>query len=103
GDFDRKVAVIEAFDAHLPQLLTGVDLARDVVVVTGDHSTPAIMRSHSWHPVPVLLASAHSRRSAFTEGFGETSCARGNLGCQSSQDLMALMLAHAGRLRKFGA
>lgn len=103
GDFDRKVAVIEAFDAMLPHLLRRVDLERDVVVVTGDHSTPAMMRSHSWHPVPMLMAAKPLRRESHPNGFGERECARGALGTFSSQHLMPLMLAAAGRLKKFGA
>jgi 2,3-bisphosphoglycerate-independent phosphoglycerate mutase len=56
GDFDRKVSLIEEVDRHLPRLL---ELKPDVLIVTGDHSTPAVLRSHSWHPVPVLFHSAY--------------------------------------------
>ena len=41
GDFDAKVKVIEEVDAALPTLL---DLKPDVMIVTGDHSTPAKLR-----------------------------------------------------------
>ena len=78
------------------------DIARDVLLVTGDHSTPSLLASHSWHPVPVLLKSGHSRRD-LCESFGETSCLGGGLGVIRGVDLMTLMLAHAGRLAKFGA
>src|SRR3989441_8757165 len=71
GDFDRKVAAIEALDAAVPQLR---DLAPDVMVVTGDHSTPSQMAGHSWHPVPVLVWSERVGRDA-TERFGERWCA----------------------------
>lgn len=100
GDFDRKVALIEEVDAALPQLLA---LNPDVLVVTGDHSTPARLRGHSWHPVPVLLASPYARRNGWVDGFGESDAARGALGHIRSQELMGLMLAHARRLKKFGA
>ena len=103
GDFDRKVSVIEEFDRLLPQLLEEVDLSRDVVVITGDHSTPSVMKSHSWHPVPALLASPYTRQDRHVNGFGERECLRGSLGFLRSQDLMHVMLAHAGRLKKFGA
>ncbi len=99
GDFDRKVKVIEEIDALLPRILA---LDPDVVFVTGDHSTPAALRSHSWHPVPVLLWSKTVRRDG-VERFGESDCLRGGLGICRSEDLMPLALAHAGRLAKYGA
>ncbi|OUM98713.1 MAG: phosphoglycerate mutase [Firmicutes bacterium ZCTH02-B6] len=100
GDFDRKVREIEAVDGLLPELLA---LNPDVLVVTGDHSTPAALKGHSWHPVPVLLASRWARPNPWVDGFGETACLRGTLGHLRSRDLMGLMLAHAQRLKKFGA
>lgn len=100
GDAGRKAAVIEQVDEALPALL---ELGPDVLVVTGDHSTPAPLRSHSWHPVPVLLASEFARPNGWVDGFGESDCVRGALGHVRSQDLMALMLAHGLRLKKFGA
>ena len=100
GDFDAKVAAIEAVDALIP----GVEeLKPDVIVVTGDHSTPARMRSHSWHPVPAMVVSPWARPAADVEGFGERACARGELGTFEAKHLMTLALAHAGRLAKFGA
>ncbi|NIR45973.1 MAG: 2,3-bisphosphoglycerate-independent phosphoglycerate mutase [Gemmatimonadetes bacterium] len=99
GDFDRKVKVIEEIDGHLPRIMA---LDPDVVLVTGDHSTPAALRSHSWHPVPVLLWSKTARRDG-VERFGESHCLRGGLGICRSDDLMPLALAHAGRLTKYGA
>ncbi|MFN3706440.1 MAG: phosphoglycerate mutase, partial [Thermoflexales bacterium] len=100
GDFEAKRAVIEEVDAALPILL---DLKPDVVIVTGDHSTPSQLRSHSWHPVPLLLwAPATARRDGSTH-FGERACARGGLGTFYARDIMPLALAHAGRLQKFGA
>jgi 2,3-bisphosphoglycerate-independent phosphoglycerate mutase len=100
GAFDKKAEMIEKVDAALPDLL---DLSPDVLAVTGDHSTPARMKYHSWHPVPVLLwAPATARRDAQTT-FGETACAQGGLGTFQASDLMPLMMAHAGRLTKYGA
>lgn len=99
GDFGAKVAAIEAVDALVP----GVEaLEPDVIVVTGDHSTPAGFRAHSWHPVPTLIASDWCRGSG-ADGFGEAACARGELGTFEAKHLMALALAHARRLAKFGA
>jgi 2,3-bisphosphoglycerate-independent phosphoglycerate mutase len=99
GDFDAKVAAIEAVD----ELIPGVEaLNPDVLVVTGDHSTPARLRAHSWHPVPVLLASRWCR-PVEVDGFGERACLRGELGQFEAKHLMTLALAHARRLAKFGA
>ena len=100
GDFDGKVAAIEAVDRALPELLHGHP---DVLVVTGDHSTPARMRSHSWHPVPLLLWAPHTVREDTATAFGESNCATGGLGSLTAMDVLPLMLAHVGRLAKFGA
>jgi len=99
GDFDKKVKVIEEVDSLLPIL---GDLNPDVFVVTADHSTPAVMRSHSWHPVPVLLRSAICRPDLVIR-FDEISCIQGGLGRQPSMNLMPIVLANAQRLTKFGA
>ena len=99
GDFSAKVARIEELDAAIPRI---TELAPDVLVVTGDHSTPAKLKAHSWHPVPVLLASDTWRCDGSTE-FGEASCLRGGLGQFEAKYLMLQALAHAGRLEKYGA
>jgi len=99
GDFDAKVKVIEQVDTLLP-LLT--ELNPDVLVVTADHSTPAAMKAHSWHPVPVVLKSAICRPDSVMR-FDEISCIQGGLGRQPSVNLMPLVLANAQRLAKFGA
>ncbi len=99
GNFDLKVELLEEADSYLPAI---TDLNPDVLIVTGDHSTPSTMGSHSWHGVPVAVAS---NRSLSLQGatFDERSCAGGTIGHQPSASLMALALAHAGRLSKFGA
>lgn len=99
GDFDRKVAVIEEVDGHMGRIRA---LAPAVLIVTGDHSTPAVLRSHSWHPVPFLLSSSTCRPDG-AERFGERACREGGSGLYRSDDLMALAMAHAERLSKFGA
>jgi 2,3-bisphosphoglycerate-independent phosphoglycerate mutase len=100
GDFERKVRLIEEVDASMPRLLS---LEPDVVLVTGDHSTPSLLKYHSWHPVPVLLWSKHCRADN-TDRFGERACMIGGLGSRiPAKDLMPLALANAMRLRKFGA
>jgi 2,3-bisphosphoglycerate-independent phosphoglycerate mutase len=98
GDFEGKAAAIQVVDALLPRVLA---LQPDVLILTGDHSTPALYREHSWHGVPTLLASRWARPSA--PAFGESACRSGDLGQIRGTDLMPLALAHAGRLVKFGA
>jgi len=99
GDFDAKVECIQEVDIEIPRIL---DLKPDVLAVTGDHSTPALLKMHSWHPSPLLLHSRWERRDN-ADLFGETACASGGLGIFPAQDLMGLMLANALRLNKFGA
>lgn len=99
GDFDSKVHVIEEVDGVLPILL---QLQPDVLVVTGDHSTPVSLKSHSWHPVPLMIHSKYTRRG-LSSSFDEFECARGSLGTIYAVDVMGLILAHALRLEKFGA
>ncbi len=100
GDFAGKVALIEEVDRLLPRLLANKP---DVVIVTGDHSTPAAMKLHSWHPVPVMVHSTVCRPDAVVR-FSESACVTGALGPRMrAVDLMPLALANAGRVEKFGA
>jgi 2,3-bisphosphoglycerate-independent phosphoglycerate mutase len=99
GDFAAKVKVIEEVDAALPALTA---LGPDVLCVTGDHSTPTLVRGHSWHPVPVMIHARWCGADAAPR-FHEASCRTGSLGVLASRDLMAMLLANAGRLDKFGA
>jgi 2,3-bisphosphoglycerate-independent phosphoglycerate mutase len=100
GDFAGKAKIIEGVDAALPRLL---DLKPDVLIITGDHSTPALLRTHSWHPVPFLLWAPDTVRPDDQTRFGERACARGGLGNFPALDTIPMALAHAGRLDKFGA
>src|SRR5215475_7388056 len=99
GEFLSKVNHIETLDGAIGPL---VSLEPAVLAVTGDHSTPAALKSHSWHPVPLLLVSPTCRRDG-SMAFTESVCARGGLGTLESKYLMGLLLAHALRLEKFGA
>ncbi len=99
GNFEAKVKVLEDCDPLIPEI---EKLGPACLAVTGDHSTPCKMKAHSFHPVPLLLWSELARVDECT-AFGERECLRGGLGQLESKDLMALMLAHAGRLVKFGA
>jgi 2,3-bisphosphoglycerate-independent phosphoglycerate mutase len=99
GDFAAKVRAIEEVDASLPALL---ELRPAVLAVTGDHSTPVPLKSHSWHPVPLLLWSERCSIDG-SEEFSERAAARGELGTLLSCQLMGMLLANAGRLAKYGA
>jgi len=99
GDFMGKVHVIEEVDALIPGLMS---LQPDVVVISGDHSSPAVLKSHSWHPVPTLLYSNIVRADGIAE-FGERACTRGSLGMLPAKDVMLIALANAGRIAKYGA
>jgi 2,3-bisphosphoglycerate-independent phosphoglycerate mutase len=99
GDFDSKRTAIEEADKYIPRLAA---LQPDVLVVTSDHSTPCLLKSHSWHPNPFLL-HAQSALTDDVERFSERACAQGFLGRFQAVYAMTLMLAHAGKLKKFGA
>lgn len=99
GDFDKKVHVIEETDAIIPAIM---ELKPDVVAITGDHSTPAVLKSHSWHPLPVLVWSDFCRTDRVRK-FGERDCAVGGLGRMPSVSLLPVMMANALKLLKFGA
>jgi 2,3-bisphosphoglycerate-independent phosphoglycerate mutase len=99
GNFDAKVAAIEALDAVVPSLM---DMGPDVVAVTGDHATPSQMAAHSWHPVPVALWGERVGRDDTTR-FGERWARAGALGRRPARELMPIMLNCAGRLAKYGA
>jgi 2,3-bisphosphoglycerate-independent phosphoglycerate mutase len=99
GNFDAKVAAIEALDTAIPGI---VDLRPDVLAVTGDHSTPSQMAAHSWHPVPAVVWSPRVGRDD-VDRFGERWCRRGGLGYRRTVELMPILLACAGRLAKYGA
>ncbi len=99
GNMSKKIEVIEHFDRVLPRLLA---LKPDVLCITGDHSTPCTMKSHSWHPVPICINSAVNRIDNVKK-FGERDFMQGGLGRIHSTDVMPLLLAHAGRLKKYGA
>ena len=100
GNFDAKVKVIEETDAIIPEIM---GLNPDVLLITGDHSTPSAMKAHSWHELPVLLFSKRYLRKDGVTSFGETACIQGGLGHIRHADLMPLAMAHADKLTKYGA
>jgi 2,3-bisphosphoglycerate-independent phosphoglycerate mutase len=99
GNFAAKVHEIEEVDAIMPRILA---LQPGALIVTGDHSTPARLRSHSWHPVPTLLWSPTAMPDQ-VQSFGERACASGHMGLFHATTLLPQAMAHAGRLSRFGA
>ena len=99
GDYDRKVEKIEEVDAAIRTL---VEMEPDVLMVTGDHSTPATMAAHSWHSVPFMLHSKWARADS-CDNFNEPALVTGSLGIFPAKESLPLAMAHAGRLRKYGA
>jgi len=99
GNFKAKADKISEFDTFMPRIF---ELNPDVLIITGDHSTPALMKSHSWHPVPVILNSPYVLGQT-CKAFTERECLKGELGIFPTMNLMPLALANAGRLKKFGA
>jgi 2,3-bisphosphoglycerate-independent phosphoglycerate mutase len=99
GNFEEKAHKIEIFDEILPELLA---LKPDTLAITGDHSTPSVLKAHSWHPVPLLLHAPYLRND-YSQRFTEDEAVRGSLGRLHGTELMPLLLAHAGKLQKYGA
>ena len=98
GDFERKKGVIEEVDGLMPRLL---ELGPAALAITGDHATPAKMKSHSWHGVPFLLSSPYTLPTATS--FGERACAGGSLGVFPAEEIMGFLMGHALKLNRYGA
>jgi 2,3-bisphosphoglycerate-independent phosphoglycerate mutase len=99
GDFERKVAKLAEVDAQIDEM---VKLRPDVLMITGDHSTPAVMAAHSWHPVPFMLRAKNVRQDE-CDMFSEVALLKGSLGTFAAKEALPLAMAHAGRLKKYGA
>jgi 2,3-bisphosphoglycerate-independent phosphoglycerate mutase len=99
GNFEAKAGKLEEFDAFLPEIL---ELNPDVLIITGDHSTPCTLKSHSWHPVPVILSSPFVL-GGLSSAFTERECVKGEFGIFPAVHLLPLALANSNRLKKFGA
>ncbi len=99
GNFAAKRQAIEELDAALPILLRKKP---DVLALTGDHSTPCVVKGHSWHPQPLLLHSAYSGSDKL-QRFTETGANSGSLGILKAKYLIRLMQANARMFDKFGA
>ena len=98
GDFDAKVKCLEELDPFIPEILA---LEPDVLMVAGDHATPAIMAAHSWHPVPFMLHSKLTQGQGVLT-FDEKACAQGAIGSIPATSVMVMGLSHAGKITKYG-
>ncbi|MDE0720383.1 MAG: 2,3-bisphosphoglycerate-independent phosphoglycerate mutase [Dehalococcoidia bacterium] len=98
GDFDAKVRCLEELDPFIPDIL---ELGPDVLMIAGDHSTPAIMAAHSWHPVPFMLHSKLTKGEGVPT-FDERACGLGSIGSIPATSVMVMGLSHAGKMTKFG-
>ena len=98
GDFDAKVKTLEDLDPLIPRIR---ELNPDVFMVAGDHSTPAIMAAHSWHPVPFMLNSKLTLGEG-VPGFSERECNQGSIGSIPATQVMLLAMSHSGKLTKYG-
>ena len=99
GDYDGKVRALEELDRRIPRVLA---LGADTLAIAGDHSTPSALAAHSWHPVPALINSRWTGGVGST-AFSERQFQTGSLGTQPATSLMMQLMAHAGKLDKFGA
>lgn len=99
GNFEKKVAVLEDVDSYIPGLL---ELKPTVLIVTGDHSTPAVLKGHSWHPVPMIIHGKYTGKDDVHE-FSEKECAKGGIGRIPAMQIMSLAMANALKLTKYGA
>jgi 2,3-bisphosphoglycerate-independent phosphoglycerate mutase len=98
GDFDAKVSSLESLDKQIPRLL---NLSPDVLVIAGDHATPAIQGAHGWQPVPLLISSKWTKGDGIDK-LSERACRVGSLGTNPATSVMMLAMSHAEKLRKFG-
>lgn len=98
GNFINKVKTIEEFDKYLPDIL---ETGFEVIAITADHSTPSVLKSHSWHPNPLLIHSDKEFRDGYV--FTEKECRRGSIGRINSVSILPLLMANAGKLKKYGA
>lgn len=99
GNFKNKVKIIEEVDKQVKRLKK---INFDCIVITSDHSTPALLKAHSWHPNPFLLISEFVIPDKFSS-FNEKNCKKGGLGQFFSVEAMPMMLGYAKKLEKYGA
>ena len=99
GDFERKVKYIEEVDSYIPRIISK---SPDVFIFTGDHSTPAMWKGHSWHPVPILIVSENAGVDDACR-LTEREAKSGYLGLRRSKEIMQIALALSKRLKKYGA
>jgi 2,3-bisphosphoglycerate-independent phosphoglycerate mutase len=104
GNFELKVKSIEEADKIVGVFL---EFDPDVMVITGDHSTPCICKSHSFQGTPYMIYSKNqdvlNANLDINKDFNELECLKGELGTFELKYNMSLMLAYSKRLQKYGA
>jgi 2,3-bisphosphoglycerate-independent phosphoglycerate mutase len=98
GRFSAKRDAITAFDRAVPTIMK---LEPDLLIITGDRSSPAVEGVDTWHPVPILMTGSRTVPDE-THHFSEPACARGVLGTIRASEVIPIALAHAGRLATYG-
>ena len=95
GNASLKREIVESIDrSFFGPFLEGLDLGAYRVAVTADHATPAILRSHSDDPVPLLLVGAGVPAAAGSADskFSERSASVGALGHRRGAEVLELLL-----------
>ena len=98
----KKIEMIEKFDALVGFLLNNVNLEETFITVTADHTTSSVKKEHSGEPVPVAIMGPCIRTDDVRE-FGERTCAKGGLGRIFGRDLMPILVNLLGKAEKAGS
>ena len=92
GDAIGKMKNIEEIDKlFFGTLLDNIDTSKVAIVVSGDHSTPCINKSHSDDPVPVLV-SGNSVKKDGTTRFTEEQAKKGGMGLLAGADVIKMAI-----------
>jgi 2,3-bisphosphoglycerate-independent phosphoglycerate mutase len=88
GDFEKKINFLERADEAFAPLLDFSGL----IMITGDHATPCILKDHSEDAVPLLISGEGKDKVA---QFNEKVATQGSLGHIMGWELMGELLERA--------
>jgi 2,3-bisphosphoglycerate-independent phosphoglycerate mutase len=95
GLVEEKKKILEEIDKYFfTPLLEDVDLDETVTAITGDHSTPCILKSHSADPVPLLVLGPGIEPDGLPV-FAEKTCRKGSIGTISGPEIMPMLIGYA--------
>ena len=97
----KKVEVLEWISRELKPLVEKVLSEDYYLALTGDHTTPCEVGSHTGDPVPLAIIGPGVRRDG-VKRFDEISCALGGLNRIRGMDLMRILMNYLGRVPLFG-